>query len=285
MPNKPDKFGIKFWVLAEVRSKYCLNIAPYLGKDEERVECLGTHVVMKLLSPYFGLGYNVTTDNFFTSPVLAQQLLTKRCSIVGTVRPNRRDLPPTTDSLALHDSSFYEQGAMHLVKYQAKRAKAVFILSTMHKGAVRQEGEKRKPESVLYYNTNKCAVDMLDSMCRQLSTKAGCRRWPLAVFYNILDLAGVNAWVIYRKATGENIQRRHFLLMLAQQLLKQNAEDCETVPKAVEPSVDRKLESRVACQIKAGCNRNRTTLLCQKCRLPSCGQCLAGICSKCYHSK
>ena len=34
MPSKPDKFGIKFWVLAEVQSKYCLNMAPYLGKDQ-----------------------------------------------------------------------------------------------------------------------------------------------------------------------------------------------------------------------------------------------------------
>ena len=52
MPNKPDKFGIKFWILAEVKSKYCLNIRPYLGKDEERVDSLGTHVVMNLMEPY-----------------------------------------------------------------------------------------------------------------------------------------------------------------------------------------------------------------------------------------
>ena len=31
MPNKPDKFGMKFWVLAEVSSKYVCNILPYLG--------------------------------------------------------------------------------------------------------------------------------------------------------------------------------------------------------------------------------------------------------------
>ena len=30
MPNKPDKFGIKFWVLAEVSSKYVCNLLPYL---------------------------------------------------------------------------------------------------------------------------------------------------------------------------------------------------------------------------------------------------------------
>jgi len=45
MPNKPDKYGIKFWLLAELESKYCLAISPYCGADDSRVESLGTHVV------------------------------------------------------------------------------------------------------------------------------------------------------------------------------------------------------------------------------------------------
>lgn len=36
MANKPDKFGIKFWVAADTESKYMLNAFPYLGKDEFR---------------------------------------------------------------------------------------------------------------------------------------------------------------------------------------------------------------------------------------------------------
>ena len=64
LPSKPDKFGMKFWILAEVDSKYCFQIMPYLGRDEERVEVLGTHVVMKLSKPLWYKGYNITTDNF-----------------------------------------------------------------------------------------------------------------------------------------------------------------------------------------------------------------------------
>ena len=30
MPNKPEKFGIKFWMLVEVESQFVLNIRPYL---------------------------------------------------------------------------------------------------------------------------------------------------------------------------------------------------------------------------------------------------------------
>jgi len=93
MPNKPDKFCIKFWILAELNFKYCLNLKPYLGKDEERVTSLGTHIVMILMEPCFGHGYNVTMDNFFTRVKLAQMLLDKRTSLVGTVRLNRKEMP------------------------------------------------------------------------------------------------------------------------------------------------------------------------------------------------
>ena len=36
MSNKPDKFGIKFWLAVDVESKYILNAIPYLGKNESR---------------------------------------------------------------------------------------------------------------------------------------------------------------------------------------------------------------------------------------------------------
>ena len=35
MPNKPDKYGVKFWVLADVETKYVSNIDVYLGAQEK----------------------------------------------------------------------------------------------------------------------------------------------------------------------------------------------------------------------------------------------------------
>lgn len=84
------------------------------------------------------------------------------------------------------------------------------MLSTLHWAAAREGDKKKKPETVLYYNRNKCGIDVLHNMCREMSTKAGWRRWPLAVFFNILDLAGVNAWIIYKMKTSSNISRRKF---------------------------------------------------------------------------
>ena len=40
----------------------------------------------------FKRGYNVTCENFFTSLDVALRLVEQKCSIVGTVRHNRREL-------------------------------------------------------------------------------------------------------------------------------------------------------------------------------------------------
>nr|XP_047129680.1 uncharacterized protein LOC124809580 [Hydra vulgaris] len=86
MPHKPDKFGIEFWILADLRSKFCLNIKPYLRKDENRVENLGTDVIMSQMEPCLGRKYNITTDNFFTNLYMATKLLQKKTSNIGTVK-------------------------------------------------------------------------------------------------------------------------------------------------------------------------------------------------------
>ena len=278
MPNKPDKFGIKFWVLADLESKYCYNMIPYLGKDEQRTENLGTHVVMQLMEPLYNKGYNVTVDNFFTSKRLAELLLEKRTTITGTMKANRRELPPPKPML-LHETEFYQCDQLNLTRYQAKATKVVNVLSTQHRGAARQPEGKKKPESILYYNKNKCGVDMLDSMCRQMSTKAGCRRWPLAVFYNILDMAGVNAWILFCAKTGSKISRRKFMMQLSKELRQDTGSEAEPEPQALP--VANPLEKRATCGIKVHCVKNKTVRVCKQCHKPVCGKCQAQVCVKC----
>ena len=49
MSYKPDKFGIKFWFVIDLESKYILNAIPYPGKDESRSfnQRLSDNVVME----------------------------------------------------------------------------------------------------------------------------------------------------------------------------------------------------------------------------------------------
>ena len=95
MPNKPDKFGIKLWMAVDVESKYLYNGFSYLGKDWTRNgdASLPTDVVMKLMIPLFSQGFNVTCDNYFTSLDLLLRNAKRQCSLVATIRANRRKIP------------------------------------------------------------------------------------------------------------------------------------------------------------------------------------------------
>ncbi|XP_013884959.1 piggyBac transposable element-derived protein 4 isoform X2 [Austrofundulus limnaeus] len=94
--SKPDKFGIKFWIAADLETKYMCNAIPYLGKDPSRPkgERLSENVVIKLMEPFLGKGRTVTMDNFFTSMSLANRLLNHNTTLLGTINKIRREIPP-----------------------------------------------------------------------------------------------------------------------------------------------------------------------------------------------
>ena len=94
MPNKPDKFDIMFWLVVDVESKYILNAISYLGKDKSRpfTQRLSDNVDMTLMEPFMGRGSNFTTNNFFTSFLLAKELK-KKTSLIGTMNKVRHELP------------------------------------------------------------------------------------------------------------------------------------------------------------------------------------------------
>ena len=76
MPNKPVKFCINFWLAVDLESKYILNSIPYQGKDESRpsTQRLSDNIVMTIMETFMGKRRNITTDNFFTSFLLAKEL-------------------------------------------------------------------------------------------------------------------------------------------------------------------------------------------------------------------
>ena len=62
MPNKSDRYGMKFWVLADVETKYVLNIDVYLGAQEKEQRggaSLAESVVVNLCKHIKGKGYNM----------------------------------------------------------------------------------------------------------------------------------------------------------------------------------------------------------------------------------
>ena len=168
-----------------------------------------------------------------------------------------------------------------LTIYQGKEKKNVCILSTMHTSVEIGDDPKKKPETVHYYNRTKVGVDVLDKMLRQYSARAATRRWPVAVFYNMLDMAALNAWVLYRSCIDSHITRRVFILELCKQLHSDHITrpTLTPVPLPILPTMPE--EKRRNCGVKRKCARNKTTKTCMKCQRAVCGQCTTKMYSVC----
>lgn len=284
IPSKPDKYGQKFWLAVDVRTKYLLNAFPYLGKNEERPlnQRLSEYVVMRLMKPFLSKGLNVTVDNFFTSIHLAKELQQKGTSLVGTVSKARREIPKSMkDSREeLYKSKILkhrETGAT-LTVYQGKRKKNVMVMSTLHASVEINNNEKKTPETISFYNATKYGVDIIDQMARKYSVKAPSRRWPVHTFYNMLDFAAINAWILFNEITGKNITRKTYIQMLVDEM-RQNYISLSKKQKRKASTADSSEISgkkRRKCEIKL-CKGNMTTNICMSCKKVVCGKCYAKI--------
>ncbi len=100
MPQKPCKFGVKVWVLAEAKTGYVVGFQIYTGAalpatstEENASKGLAYRVVMDLMEPYQGKGHLLFMDNFYTSFDLVYDLKIKGTFSVGTIRSNRKNFP------------------------------------------------------------------------------------------------------------------------------------------------------------------------------------------------
>ena len=94
---------------------------------------------------------------------------------------------------------------------------------------------QKKPETVTFCNKTKCGVDIADTMARQYTVKAGTRRWPVAVFYNIMDLACINAYALCEKKPGDAISKTNFMFQLATELREAHVQRKTAPPAPVLP--------------------------------------------------
>jgi hypothetical protein len=186
----------------------------YLGRQngQPAENNQGYRVVMQLCQRYYQTGRNVTMDNFFTNIPLAKELLCNGLTLVGTLRKNKPEVPSVFISQRPHLTSLFGySGGLQLTSYMAKKTKCVLLLSTMHNSNDIDVEESLKPLSILDYNTTKCFVDVNNQMVNTFSTRRKIRRWPMTVFFHILDLCAVNAYItwIKRNPTWEINQKEH----------------------------------------------------------------------------
>ena len=98
------------------------------------------------------------------------------------------------------------------------------VLSSMHHAAD-VEGDNQKPSIIHYYNSTKSGVDNLDHMVTLTSCKRRTNRWPMVLFFNMLDVAGVASYIVWMAnnpqwmQTNKNGRRRAYLMELGKSLV------------------------------------------------------------------
>ncbi|XP_040268703.1 piggyBac transposable element-derived protein 4-like [Bufo bufo] len=197
MSSKPAKYGIKIWAACDAKTSYAWNLQIYTesGIPEKKQ---GQRVVLDLTT---GLrGHNITCDNFFTSYDLGQELLRRKLTMVGTIKKNKPELH--TEILQVKEraplsSKFAFTDTTTVVSYCPKNNNNVILMSTFHKDAAVSSRSDKKPTIILDYNKNKGGVDNLDKLTATYTCQRMTRRWPMAVFSNILDVSAYNAFVLW----------------------------------------------------------------------------------------
>lgn len=228
--NKPDKYGIKIFAIVDSRTFYTLKMEVYCGKQPLgpfKVENDASSVVKRLLEPIDNTGRNLTTDNFYTSIPLANDLyVNHRTTMVGTIRKNKPQLPQMFTDVKNRPVLSSLFGFKHppnqtlLLSYVPKKNKNVLLISTFHSEDTIDEDsyDSMKPEVITFYNMTKGGVDVVDRMKKEYSVKRISNRWPMTIFNGLLNLATINSQIIHKANTNTILPRRKYISELAKQL-------------------------------------------------------------------
>nr|CAI5823661.1 unnamed protein product [Callosobruchus analis] len=213
---KPARYGIKMSALVDAKSGYTFNLETYVGTQPEGPFRLGNsaqEIVLRMVEPIKNSNRNVTGDNWFTSVSLVNKLLEKKLTYVGI---------------------FGFQENCTLVSYCPRKNKTVLVISSMHHdhSIDIETAEKAKPEIITCYNKTKIGVDLLDQKCQKYNVARNTRRWPMVIFYDLLNISVVNAFCVYKANNGfPRIKRKNFIESLAWELVKPQIEHRSNIPQ------------------------------------------------------
>ena len=97
--TKRARFGFKMYSINESDTGYLYRSFLYTGKEftdqlKGNYHYVATKIVMELMENLLDQGRTLFVDNWYTSFELAQLMLTRNTDLVGTLRVDRKSLPP-----------------------------------------------------------------------------------------------------------------------------------------------------------------------------------------------
>ncbi|KAJ8878981.1 hypothetical protein PR048_019587 [Dryococelus australis] len=149
MKNKPNKYGVKFYLLCDSKTSYILNCEIYSGSTGN-VDNTISSVVQRLCS---------VMDRFYTSPALFTMLWENKTLAMVTAMKNRTGLPAIFKTAKLKKGETIFRRKDYILAMKWRDTRDVLCLSTKQKAtsstaSVKAKGgrvDKSKPDAILDY--------------------------------------------------------------------------------------------------------------------------------------
>ena len=225
----------------DARVPFTYKAAPYSGKPKDGngpyyiddTENYVKYLVEEFEKDASLPGQNIWTDRLYMSISLANWLLERGITTVGTLNTNRIGIPDeikqTKDreefSATCHVNS---SGNLYLTSYavrtKSKGKKNILVLSTMRSlpGATRDDGY-HKPAIIKLYDFTKGGTDILDQLNDYHTCRSCTFRWDVVALFYMLGTIRVNSETIWCIKHGLDVQKFKscdFAWELAMQLIK-----------------------------------------------------------------
>jgi hypothetical protein len=218
MPNKPNRWGYKVFVLAGGESGICYDFVLYTGKGDKVEHGFCTDIIITLCETVpRSNDHQLFCDNFFTTIQLQVELMKLGIFCVGTIRSNRlaglsmRDANDLSrEGRGSMDHRVTEVNGVQMCATRWFDNNVVNCLSTLHDcelvDSVRRWSTKEKkhiqiqrPNVIKAYNQYMGGVDLIDMLIALYRIKVRSRKYYMKIIFHLIDLSIVTAWLLYRR--------------------------------------------------------------------------------------
>ena len=306
--DKPTKWGMKLWVVADPETGYTYNFDVYLGRNsgKQAEGGLAYNVVMKLVRRLAGKGYRIFFDNFYTTVKLLKDLFLMGIGACGTILSNRRGFP-----YELKNVKQFEKNSRRgdyrwcrdkeVLTVQWRDNKTISVMSTFHDSndtvnvtrrtkvnSKFQRIEVKQPMAIKDYNKYMGGVDRSDQLINKYHSLRKTNKWWKTLFLHMIDIARVNSYILFNDWRSKNqdvegLKRpnRYTQLDFTEELIRELAEIklYSKVPTAsmpvyhvshsIIPIFDDKRRNCTVCYHWHGVE-HKTSVMCGDCGLPLC---------------
>ncbi|XP_046828679.1 piggyBac transposable element-derived protein 4-like isoform X2 [Vespa crabro] len=229
-PQKPTKWGIRLYVLTDSESGYLYSFLPYYGSiTTENLPYPELPVTNRaVLYLYKNLqnsiseasGYHIYTGRFYSSVLLAKELLSQSCHFTGIIMTNGKYAPNCLKEGKLKKGDIVACRNENVLLFQLRDKKIVSMISTWH--TVEIETKNKIPHIIQDYNKNMNGVNLANDCASVYCFMKKTLKWWRRLFFWGLEMSVINSYILYnyRERESNSMTYLKFVKVLVRELTK-----------------------------------------------------------------